>query len=275
MDRWLIVFDLDTKLLEQHYHNASWKDGQGLSQPQGDIQRILSQHQFKNIQGTVYLSEQGVNQANATLALQELAIRLPWFAKCVSNARFYGVADGFNAQFIIDSADGIAVQCAHRLVPTRMPIETVASYKDDVITWSNEQVRLIREGRLSELDLENIAEEIADVGTSEARDMVRRLAVLLGYLLQWQYPSEKNKEIGFGWLLLNIKHQRRQIAVRLKKAPTSLKAVLQDKDWIDDAWSDALALARKETGLEDTGRIVFPESCPWAIEDVLKEDWFP
>jgi len=54
MDRCLIVFDLDTNLLEQHYHNASWRNGYT------DIQRVLYRHRFNNIQGTVYLSERGV-----------------------------------------------------------------------------------------------------------------------------------------------------------------------------------------------------------------------
>jgi len=96
MDRCLIVFDLDTKLLEQHYHNASWRNGYT------DIQRVLYRHRFNNIQGTVYLSERGVRQAHGTLALQEVAIRYPWFEKVVSNVRFYDLADDFNAQFIID-----------------------------------------------------------------------------------------------------------------------------------------------------------------------------
>ena len=96
MDRCLIVFDLDTKLLEQHYHNAIWRNGYA------DIQRVLSRHRFTNIQGTVYLSERGVRQAHGTLALQEVAIRYRWFEKCVSNVHFYDLADDFNAQFIID-----------------------------------------------------------------------------------------------------------------------------------------------------------------------------
>lgn len=96
MDRCLIVFDLDTKLLEQNYHNDSWRNGYA------DIQRVLYRHRFANIQGTVYLSERGVRQAHGTLALQEVAIRFPWFEKCVSNVQFYDLADDFNAQFIVD-----------------------------------------------------------------------------------------------------------------------------------------------------------------------------
>jgi virulence-associated protein VapD len=96
MDRCLIVFDLDTKLLEQHYHNDSWRNGYS------DIQRVLYRHKFTNIQGTVYLSERSVRQAHGTLALQEVAIRFSWFDKCVTNVQFYDLADDFNAQFIID-----------------------------------------------------------------------------------------------------------------------------------------------------------------------------
>jgi len=96
MDRCLIVFDLDTKLLELNYHNTSWRNGYS------DIQKVLYRHKFANIQGTVYLSERGVRQAHGTLALQEVAIRFAWFDKCVSNVQFYDLADDFNAQFIVD-----------------------------------------------------------------------------------------------------------------------------------------------------------------------------
>lgn len=96
MERCLIVFDLDTKCLEQNYHNASWRNAYE------NIRSILHKHRFQNIQGTVYLSEAGVRQAHGTLALQEIAIRFPWFEKCVSNVQFYDLADDFNAQFIVD-----------------------------------------------------------------------------------------------------------------------------------------------------------------------------
>jgi virulence-associated protein VapD len=96
MDRCLIVFDLDTKCLEQNYHNKSWQNAYN------DIRRVLNIHRFNNIQGTVYLSEVGVRQAHGTLALQDVAIKFAWFEKCVSNVQFYDLADDFNAQFIVD-----------------------------------------------------------------------------------------------------------------------------------------------------------------------------
>ena len=100
MNRFLIVFDLDTKCLEQSYPNSSWQNAYA------DIRRVLGQHRFNNIQGTVYLSAVGVRQAHGTLALQDIAVRFDWFEKCVSNIQFYDLADDFNAQFIVD---GIAL----------------------------------------------------------------------------------------------------------------------------------------------------------------------
>lgn len=144
---------------------------------------------------------------------------------------------------------------------------TTTTYESDIVAWANEQVRLIREGRLSELDLENIAEEIADVGKSETRELASRMSVLLTHLLKWHYQPELRTS-SQSWSL-TIAEQRRRLNARLRKAP-SLKTSLQDEDWLDDTWVDAVALARKETGI-----VHFPKASPWSMSDVLTEGWLP
>ena len=133
MDRCLIVFDLDTKLLEQHYHNASWRNGYA------DIQRVLSRHRFINIQGTVYLSEVGIRQAHGTLALQEVAIRFNWFEKCVSNVQFYDLADDFNAQFIIDGVTQAREAFERRIIDLRQQLLNAGLTSDKVNEIIGEQ----------------------------------------------------------------------------------------------------------------------------------------
>jgi hypothetical protein len=44
-----------------------------------------------------------------------------------------------------------------------------ASDDKDAILWSQDQARLLRAGRYSELDIEHLADEIEDVGRSETR----------------------------------------------------------------------------------------------------------
>lgn len=141
------------------------------------------------------------------------------------------------------------------------------TYETDVIAWANEQAALLRSGQLSALDIENIAEEILDVGKSEQREFESRMAVLLAHLLKWQFQPERR---GTSWEA-TIHTQRNSIRRRLRKTP-SLKASLDDPDWRDDAWDDAVDAASKETGLAYTH---FPKACPWPTHEILSDDWFP
>jgi hypothetical protein len=140
------------------------------------------------------------------------------------------------------------------------------SYEKDVVAWANEQAALLRAGKFSALDIEHIAEEIEDVGKSEQRELASRMALLLAHLLQWQYQPGRR---GSSWQR-TIKEQRLAIGVVLRKTP-SLKNSLSEPDWLTGAWSDAVSKAAEETGLD-----VFPETCPWSMEQqVLSPEFLP
>ena len=63
-------------------------------------------------------------------------------------------------------------------------------YDRDFYAWSIEQAALLRQGRVAEADLENIAEEIESMGKAEKREFVGCLTVLILHLLKWRYqPS--------------------------------------------------------------------------------------
>jgi len=80
-------------------------------------------------------------------------------------------------------------------------------YDDDVIAWVEQQVALLRAGRWSELDVDNIVEEIEDVGKSEQRELRSRLEVLIAHLLKWKYQPDRQ---GHSWRL-TIRAQRDSI----------------------------------------------------------------
>lgn len=144
----------------------------------------------------------------------------------------------------------------------------ITRYETDIVAWAREQAALIRAGRFEHLDLEHIAEEIEDVGKSETRELASRMAVLLMHLLKWQYQPQFQSSKSWN---ATIKTQRHLIHIRLKKTP-SLKPSLVDEDWISDAWADARLEASKETRIDFD---VFPEVCPWTMEEVLQEGWLP
>jgi len=143
--------------------------------------------------------------------------------------------------------------------------EKLTTYQQDIVAWAKEQARLIRAGRFDLLDLEHIADEIDDVGKSEARELESRMAVLIGHLLKYQHQPERRST---SWAL-TIKEQRKRIVLRLKRTP-SLKAFFIEDERFDDAYLDGRLIAEKETGMDD-----LPITCPWSIDEVLSPDWLP
>jgi hypothetical protein len=138
-------------------------------------------------------------------------------------------------------------------------------YDRDFYAWANEQADLLRAGRLSEADIEHIAEEIESLGKSEKRELVSRLAIVLLHLLKWQFQPSRR---GASWEA-SIANNRDQLAVHLDDNP-SLKALIPNA--LIEAYRYALRDAVAETGLKKTG---FPQTCPWDYEQIMDPDFWP
>ena len=61
------------------------------------------------------------------------------------------------------------------------------NYERDLALWSRQQAALLRSGKWAELDIEHLEDEIEDVGKSERREIISRMAILIAHLLKWQY----------------------------------------------------------------------------------------
>ena len=138
-------------------------------------------------------------------------------------------------------------------------------YEQDFYAWSQEQAALLRAGKATQADLENIAEEIESMGKTEKRELVSGLTVLLLHLVKWRFQPTKR---GRSWRL-SIEGQRLDVRHLLEENP-SLKPVLAQS--LGQAWRRVLIEAEKETGLE---RSNFPAACPWTAESVLNDDFWP
>ncbi|MDD5034519.1 MAG: DUF29 domain-containing protein [Methylococcaceae bacterium] len=141
------------------------------------------------------------------------------------------------------------------------------AYQEDFHAWIIQSAALIRQGRLSELDLEHIAEELESMGASERRELLNRLQILLMHLLKYQFQPERR---GKSWKLTMI-HQRTAIERLLKQSP-SLKRLLEDQSEILDIYQKAVREAVLET---DLGRENFPLECPYTIEEILNDEFWP
>ena len=99
-----------------------------------------------------------------------------------------------------------------------------ALYDKDFYLWTIQNANLLREGRLTEIDIENIAEELESMGRSEKRELLNRLAVLIAHLIKWKYRLSIDGEISGSWDGTIIE-QRRKIKRLLKENP-SLQSLL-------------------------------------------------
>ncbi len=98
-------------------------------------------------------------------------------------------------------------------------------YDQDFYAWANEQAGLLRAGRLSEADIEHIAEEIESMGKSEKRELVSRLTVLLLHLLKWQHqPAFRSKS----WRL-TLEEQRDRLEDHLADNPSLKSSLLESR----------------------------------------------
>lgn len=143
--------------------------------------------------------------------------------------------------------------------------QQLTPYEADYAQWCAEQGALLREGRLSDLDRENLAEEIESLGRSDKREIASRLGTLLLHLLKWQFQAERRKA---GWLL-TIREQRHRIGKLIDESP-SLKACPRKQ--LTGEFEFARLKAIDETGLPEKH---FPVDCPYQIADVLDQDFFP
>ncbi len=138
-------------------------------------------------------------------------------------------------------------------------------YERDFYAWTVHNAQLLRAGKLSEADIEHIAEEIESIGKSEKRELINRLAVLIARLLKWQYQPGNR---GNSWKY-TIKEQRLRLSRLIGESP-SLKYELEMR--INEAYEDAFYLALSDTGLDES---TFPKTCPFSFKQCLNQQFFP
>ncbi|HWD59248.1 MAG TPA: DUF29 domain-containing protein [Stellaceae bacterium] len=140
-----------------------------------------------------------------------------------------------------------------------------AAYDDDFFAWTQEQARLLRNGELSQLDVENVAEELESMGRRDKRELDSRLEVLLTHLLKWHLQVQMRSPSWSG----TIREQRRRIKKLLRESPSLNPAVAE---LLPEVYVEAREWAGRETGLIDSA---FPAECPFTPEQILSEDFLP
>jgi hypothetical protein len=154
----------------------------------------------------------------------------------------------------------------HEVMPDEAVEDRPNVYERDYYTWALEQACALKARRLESLDWENLAEEVRDLARSERRELESRLEVLLQHLLKWQFQPKRRSR---SWTA-TIAVQRFKIRRRLEQNPGLRPA-------IPEILADAYTAARIDliNGVLDGATSRPLESCPWAFEQIMDEQFRP
>jgi Domain of unknown function DUF29 len=143
--------------------------------------------------------------------------------------------------------------------------ERQSLYERDFYLWVEEQVRLLREGRLNELDVANLLEEVEWMGRSEKRAIKSNLIVVLVHLLKYQFQPDQRSS---NWRGSIVEHRRR-LRDDLKDSP-SLHGYASEI--FREAYEDAREQASVESGLPLRA---LPKASPYTLEQTLDPEFLP
>ncbi|WP_196522978.1 DUF29 domain-containing protein [Nostoc commune] len=157
-------------------------------------------------------------------------------------------------------------------------------YETDFYAWTQEQVTLLRNEQWSQIDLQNLIEEIQSLGKQQRQELRNRLSVLIGHLLKWEYQSGRRSRrlvsqrvagvppvvaTGEPEGLATLRIQRLDIAELLEDNP-SLKPYLEEA--VRKAYLKGVELAVGET---DLPKRTFPVECPYSLSEIVDYDFYP
>jgi Domain of unknown function DUF29 len=138
-------------------------------------------------------------------------------------------------------------------------------YERDFCLWVDEQVRLLKEGRLEQLDVGNLINEIEDLGIHEKKAVQSNLVVVLNHLLKYQFQPRRRSR---SWLSSIVEHRRR-LRNDLATSP-SLRPYAREQ--FEECYQDGRRQALIETGLAEEA---LPRTPAYTLEQTLDPDFLP
>ena len=135
-------------------------------------------------------------------------------------------------------------------------------YQEDIVLWSERQADALRRRAANEIDWENVAEEIEDVGISEINAALSQIDNILRhrlYLLGWPASPAVRK-----WTA-ELRDFERHLRRHYRPSMTGSGKVTDGV--VLEAYGAALEYCLAHMDTEPTNPL--PEACPWSLSDIL------
>ena len=138
-------------------------------------------------------------------------------------------------------------------------------YEIDDSLWLAKTIELLKAKRFDALDLENLIEELEDLGNEKKFRVASFLQQIIRHCLLLQFWTVKRKYNRSHWRseIVNFKNQ---IDTYLTN---NLRNYLQNE--LTNIYEDAVFFVRKKT----KNQVNFPDTCPYSLEELLDPNWLP
>jgi hypothetical protein len=144
-------------------------------------------------------------------------------------------------------------------------LQTKTLYDTDFQLWLEQQSQILHNRRYEALDVENLLEELISLGKRDRRSLESYLEVLFTHLLKWEFQPEQRSGSWRG----SISNSRLKISKILRDSPSL-------KNYIPEVWQLAYEGGRRIAADETELAIeIFPELCPYHLEQALDLDFLP
>lgn len=138
-------------------------------------------------------------------------------------------------------------------------------YQSDYLAWYEKTLEQLKNNQLNELDLESLSEVLENLVRDTKRSGESYLRQIIIYVLLIKYRKSES---------INSRHWAAEIVNFRSELETDMTTNLRKHLALvkENIYQKALKYVIKKTGLNQT---IFPHQCPYTIEQLLDEDWFP
>jgi hypothetical protein len=159
---------------------------------------------------------------------------------------------------------GIWGQAKESPIIKGMGSTTVKSlYDTDFVEWTAKTAALLREGRIDEIDIKNLAEEIEDLGKSDRSAVRSQLGRMIMHLIKQKMQPERD---GSSWRN-SVVDARREIRVRIEDSPSLRRHLRQN---LEKIYTAAVQDAVEEMQLPKARAAEIPAECPYTLDELLE-----
>lgn len=144
-------------------------------------------------------------------------------------------------------------------------IDLKTLYETDDYLWLESTIELLKNKQFKALDLENLIEELEDLGSEKKHAVVSFLNQLLRHLLLLQYWTSESENNSVHWQE-EIYNFRSELNERLT---TTLRNYLEKE--LERIYQKAV----KAVKIKTQNSVEFPSECPYTLDRLLDENWLP